>query len=171
MKTLLSALIPLSQKRKLSLSSACGVSAVGWDGSKEVGHCCSSSCFSVYILKESSFALFWEKRCNHLSPGECSRLWIPQGEGHLWIMVKERVSGLSIPHWLLQTFGFLRYWEPKKFPALIFSAWLWVSSGFGCCFEVLMVCSLAFPTSGLHGFPHLLSFLLKNENAFGCMSW
>lgn len=87
MKALLSALIPLSHKRKLNLSSASEVNAVGWDGSGEVGHCCSNSCFLVYILKESSFAWFWKKRYNRLSPGECSRQWIPQEEGHLWIMV------------------------------------------------------------------------------------
>lgn len=109
MKALLSALIPLSQKRKLNLSCACGACAVGWDGSREVGHCCSNSCSSVHILKDSSFAQFWKKRSKYLSPGECSRLWIPQGEGRLWIMVKERVSGLSNSCWLLQTSGFLGY--------------------------------------------------------------
>lgn len=155
MKALLSALIPLRWRR--NLSSASGVIAVGWHGSRKVGHCCSNSSSSVCILKESSFAQFWKKRCNHLSPGGWSRLWIPQGEGHLWITVKERVSGLSIPSWLLQTFGFLRYWEPKKSSALFFCLAL-ASSGFGCCFEVLMICSLAFPTWGLSYFPHLPSF-------------
>lgn len=131
MKALLWALIPLSQKRKLNLSCASEVSAVEWDGNRGVGHCCSNSCSSVCILKESSFFQFWKKRFNHLSLGECSRLWIPQGEEHLWIIVKERVSGLSIPSRQLLSFGFLRYWEPKKFPALFFCLalgflWVWM---------------------------------------------